>query len=64
MKKIFVLILLFCAAAFGQHKFEIKNASRNYDAQIEVKRVEEKVGSGKLNVTLFKRNSQKQRPKD
>ncbi|MGI8789162.1 MAG: XAC2610-related protein [Pyrinomonadaceae bacterium] len=59
MKKTFVLILLFCAAAFAQEKFEIKDASKNYNARVEVAHCKEGICEGKLKVSLFKKSQSK-----
>lgn len=59
MKKTFVFVLLFCAAAFGQQKFEMKNASKIYDVRMEVERCEDDTCDGKLTVELFKKSAAK-----
>ena len=61
MKKIAALILL-CGAVttLAQEKFQIKNASKIYDARAEVERCDEDdVCSGKLKVELFKKSAAK-----
>lgn len=54
MNRILILLLLFCAAAFAQQRFEMKNASKNYDARIEVEKCEDGFCGGKLKIELFK----------
>ncbi|HEX8247110.1 MAG TPA: hypothetical protein VF599_02915 [Pyrinomonadaceae bacterium] len=56
MKKIFLFILLLSVTAFGQVEFEKGNASKNYNARIEVERCEEDTCSGKLKIELFKKS--------
>lgn len=59
MKKIFLFVLLLSVPVFGQVRFEKRNASKNYNARIEVERCEEATCSGKLKVELFKKSNQK-----
>ena len=59
MKKTLILILSFCVNAFAQQKFDIKDASKNYNAQIEVASCEEGFCKGKLKVSLFKKAQSK-----
>lgn len=60
MKKLFLFVLLLSApVAFAQVKFEKGNASRNYNARLEVERCEEDSCSGKLKIELFKKSSAK-----
>jgi hypothetical protein len=57
MIKVLLTILLFCTSAAAQAKFEVKNASKLYDVQIEVERCEDKICEGKVTYTLFRKNS-------
>lgn len=59
MNRILILLLLFCAAAFAQQRFEMKNASKNYDARIEVEKCEDGFCGGKLKIELFKKSTKK-----
>jgi len=57
MKEIFLLVLLLSAPVFAQVQFEKGNASKNYQARMEVERCEENTCSGKLKIELFKKSS-------
>lgn len=59
MKKIFLFVLLLSAPAFAQVKFEKGNASKNYNARIEVERCAEGTCDGRLKIELFKKASAK-----
>jgi hypothetical protein len=59
MKKIFLFVLLLSVSAAAQVKFEKGNASKNYNARIEIERCEEDTCSGKLKVELFKKSAAK-----
>ena len=59
MKNILILILVLCATAFAQQRFEMKNASKNYDARIEVEKCEDGFCGGKLKIELFKKSAAK-----
>jgi hypothetical protein len=59
MKNIFLFVLLLSLPAFAQVKFEKGNASKNYNARIEVERCEENTCGGKLKIELFKKASAK-----
>jgi hypothetical protein len=59
MKKLFLFVLLLSVPAFAQVKFEKGNASKNYNARIEVERCEEDTCGGKLKVELFKKSAAK-----
>ena len=56
MIKIPFCVLLFCTCAAAQVKFEVKNASKLYNVQIEVERCEDKICEGPVTFTLFKKN--------
>jgi hypothetical protein len=56
MIKILLTILLFCTCAAAQVKFEVKNASRLYDVEIEVEGCEDKMCEGQVTYTLFKKH--------
>ena len=56
MSKILFALLLFCTCAGAQVKFEVKNASKLYDVQIEVEGCEDKICEGPATFTLFKKN--------
>jgi hypothetical protein len=57
MAKVFLIILLFSTSVAAQIKFEVKNASKLYDVQIQVEKCEDKICEGKVTYTLFKKNS-------
>src|SRR5215212_2639025 len=59
MKKIFLFVLLLSVSAAAQVKFEKGNASRNYNARIEIEHCEEDTCNGKLKVELFKKSAAK-----
>ncbi|HEX8143792.1 MAG TPA: hypothetical protein VF553_14435 [Pyrinomonadaceae bacterium] len=59
MTKAFFLILLLSITLSAQRKFEIKNASKNYDVHVEVGRCEGESCSGRLKVELFKKSAPK-----
>ena len=59
MMKVFFLILLLGVTVSAQQKFEIKNASKIYDARVEVEKCETETCSGKLKVELFKKSATK-----
>ena len=56
MSKILFALLLFTTCAAAQVKFEVKNASKLYDVQIEVEGCEDKTCEGPATFTLFKKN--------
>ena len=56
MIKILFSVLLFCTCAAAQVKFEVKNASKLYDVEIEVEGCEDKICEGPVTFTLFKKN--------
>ena len=58
MKALF-LILLLSVTVSAQRKFEIKNASRNYDVRFEVGKCQDENCSGRLQVELFKKSTPK-----
>ena len=57
MIKILFALLLLCSCAAAQVRFEVKNASKLYDVQIEVEKCEDKICEGKATFTLFKKKS-------
>jgi hypothetical protein len=59
MKKIFLFVLLLSVPAFAQVKFEKGNASKNYNALMEVERCAEDTCGGKLKIELFRKSSAK-----
>lgn len=59
MKKLFLFVLLLSVPALAQVKFEKGNASRNYNARIEVERCAEDTCGGRLKIELFKKASAK-----
>ena len=59
MKKIFLFVLLLSVSAVAQVKFEKGNASKNYNARMEVERCEEDTCGGKLKIELFKKSAAK-----
>ena len=56
MIRALLTILLFCTCAAAQVKFEVKNASKLYDVEIEVEGCEDKICEGPVTFTLFKKN--------
>jgi hypothetical protein len=56
MIKVLLTILLFCTCAAAQVKFEVKNASKLYDVEIEVEGCEDKICEGRVTYTIFKKN--------
>ena len=59
MKKLFLFVLLLSVPAPAQVKFEKGNASKNYNARIEVERCAENTCDGKLKIELFKKSGAK-----
>lgn len=59
MNKTIICILFFCVTAFAQQRFEMKNASKNYDARIEVEKCNDGRCEGKLKIELFKKSAAK-----
>jgi len=59
MLKVFFLTLSLSVAVSAQQKFEIKNASKNYDVRVEVESCEGETCSGTLKVELFKKSAPK-----
>ncbi len=59
MVKSLILILIFCSFVFSQQKFEIKNASKNYDVKIDVEKCENGFCEGKAKFSLFRKNADK-----
>lgn len=57
MTKAVLLILLSSIIPSAQQKFEVKNASKNYDVRIEVEGCKEENCSGRLKVELFKKSA-------
>lgn len=57
MIKTLFAILVFGTATAAQVRFEVKNASKLYDVQIEVQKCEDKVCEGRATFTLFKKNN-------
>jgi hypothetical protein len=57
MKKIFLLVLLLSAPASAQVRFEKGNASKNYNARMEVESCADGTCGGKMKIELFKKSS-------
>lgn len=55
MKKLVIVMLLLTGAAFGQQKFELKDASKTYDVKLEVAKCSDGSCEGRATVTLFKK---------
>lgn len=55
MKKLLIVLLLFCSSAVAQERFDIKNASKDYDVRIEVAKCEDNMCEGKATFTLFQK---------
>lgn len=53
------MILLSSVSAFSQEKFEIKNASKNYDVKIEVAKCEDGFCEGAATFSLMKKSESK-----
>jgi hypothetical protein len=59
MKKTIFLIFLLSAAVFAQQNFEIKNASKNFDASFAVESCDESFCRGKITFSLFRKGEKK-----
>jgi hypothetical protein len=60
MKKLLIVIVLFCGAAQAQQqKFDIKNASKLYDVKIAVAKCDDSMCEGKATFTLYRKGSKK-----
>ena len=57
MIKIAFIVLLFSTPVLAQIKFDVKNASKNYDVRIEVEKCENQICQGKATYTLFKKKA-------
>jgi hypothetical protein len=53
MKKLLMVILLLCSSAVAQERFDIKDASKDYDVRVEVAKCEDRMCEGKATFTLF-----------
>ena len=53
MKKLSMIFLLLCSPVAAQERFDIKDASKDYDVRIEVAKCENKMCEGKATFTLF-----------
>ncbi len=58
MNKVIFVILLLSVTAFAQQKFDIKNASKNYDVKIEVT-CENSTCRGKVKYSIYKKGKTK-----
>ena len=59
MKCLPILLALFCASAFAQERFEVRDGSKNYDVGIDVATCEEERCEGPVTFTLFKKGQTK-----
>lgn len=59
MKRLPILLALFCASVFAQGKFEVKDGSKHYDVGIDVANCEEEKCEGPVTFTLFKKGQTK-----
>lgn len=59
IKKIILTIFLLNVAVFAQKKFEIKNASKNFDASFAVESCDESFCRGKITFSLFRKGETK-----
>ena len=59
MKKLSMVLLLFCSPAFAQEKFDIKDASKDYDMKIEVAKCDNNICEGKATFMLLKKGETK-----
>jgi hypothetical protein len=59
MKKIVFVILLFAINTFAQQKFDIKNASKDFDVKIEVAKCDDGFCEGKAKFSFFRKNADK-----
>jgi hypothetical protein len=57
MLKLLLTLLLFSSCAFAEVKFEVKNASKNFDVLIEVEKCADKICEGKVTFTLYKKGT-------
>lgn len=57
MNKTIIFLLMFCATSFAQQKFEMKSASKIYNARIEVERCAEGTCDGELKIELFRKSA-------
>lgn len=59
MKHLPILLALFCASAFAQERFDVRDGSTSYDVRIEVAACEEERCEGPVTFTLFKKGQTK-----
>lgn len=59
IKKTFFLLLFLSVAAFAQKKFEIKDASRSFDASFEVESCDADFCRGEIAFSLFRKGEKK-----
>jgi len=55
MKTVLLIFSLSCASVLAQERFDVKDASKNYDVRVEVARCEEVRCEGPVTFTLFKK---------
>lgn len=58
-RNVVAVICLLCTTAFAQEKFEIKNASKHYDAKIEVEKCDDGFCEGRATYSLFRKGEAK-----
>jgi len=56
IKLLIVALTLCCSPVLAQERFDIKDASRDYDVRVEVAKCEGDICDGKVTFTLFKKN--------
>jgi hypothetical protein len=59
MKRLLLVFLLSCASAFAQQRFDVRDASKDYDVRVEVAQCEEQRCEGPVTYTLFKKGQTK-----
>ncbi|HLR05343.1 MAG TPA: hypothetical protein VK117_06000, partial [Pyrinomonadaceae bacterium] len=58
-KTVFTALVLLCYPVLAQERFDIKDASRDYDVRVEVAKCEGDLCDGKVTFTLFKKGNSK-----
>lgn len=59
MKSLPIVFCLFCASAFAQAKFDVRDGSKNYDVRVEVATCEAERCEGPVTFTVFKKGQTK-----
>jgi len=58
-KTVFTALVLLCYPVLAQERFDIKDASRDYDVRVEVAKCAGDICDGKVTFTLFKKSKSK-----